>query len=221
MSLDIRKQFESTISKLTKPLNGQYPRPWMTDLENPLSASVFVVGKNQAKGYSTDRITHQRHVDALFNRNGQSCRGIYLELAKPSPTRCNTDSFALMLADVGVTNVLETNVVCYSTPMSKDLSTAEHRGGEKRGTEIFCTLLQYIKPKILIAHGVGTHEKLGEVLNLSLPRARSCPGAPISKPAAGMAVFVIPSLSPPEWNKWSSWSREHLAEVAKAVANAL
>jgi hypothetical protein len=221
MKPGIKKQFESAISKLTNPLNGQYPRPWMTDLKNPQVASVFIVGKNQAKGFPTERITHERHVDALFNRNGQSCRGLYLELTEPSPTRCNIDSFASMLADVGVYQVLETNVVCYSTPMSQDLSLPEHRNGENRGTEMFCTLLHYIKPRVLIAHGAGTIKKLSKVLDASLPSARKQPGPPVRVEIGEKIIFIIPSLAPPAWNKWSSWSREHLAEVSKGVADAL
>jgi|TARA_B110000967_G_scaffold171343_1_gene181775 hypothetical protein len=42
---DVRAEFEETISLLTQPLNGQYPRPWMTNLTNPQEADVFIVGK--------------------------------------------------------------------------------------------------------------------------------------------------------------------------------
>jgi len=34
-------------------------------------------------------------------------------------------------------------------------------------------------------------------------------------------IFVIPSLAPPRWNKWSSWSGPHFQEVARAVSKAL
>src|SRR5690606_16544543 len=105
--------------------------PWMSDLENPLASSVLAVGKNQAKGYPVNRVSHRRHLDALFNRNGETCRGLYDEITggKPSPTRTNTDVFRAVLAAHGIASVLETNVVCYSTPMSGDLRLVAHAGG--------------------------------------------------------------------------------------------
>lgn len=78
-------QFEDAIRRLTEPLNGQFPRPWMTELKEPLSANVFIVGKNQAKGYEVGRLTHERHMKALFNRGGESCRRVYDEMTGFSP----------------------------------------------------------------------------------------------------------------------------------------
>lgn len=112
-----RGQFESIIRELVKPLNNQYPRPWMTKLEDPRQADVFVVGKNQSKGYRTDAVSYERHVAALFNRPPEGCRRLYDELTSgsPSPTRKNIDALVSRLEGVGVEDVLETNVVCYST----------------------------------------------------------------------------------------------------------
>jgi hypothetical protein len=42
---------ERAIRPLTSPINGQLPRPWMTDLTDPREALVFIVGKNQRSGY--------------------------------------------------------------------------------------------------------------------------------------------------------------------------
>ena len=109
-------EFESTIAELTQPINGQYPRPWMTTLEDPTLAEVFVVGMNQAKTFSAATVgSHERYLDALFNRNGQSCRKLYDEASggSPSPTRKNMDSLGRCLKQHGITNVLETNVICY------------------------------------------------------------------------------------------------------------
>ena len=103
-----REQFESTIRELVKPLNNQYPRPWMTKLDDPRQADVFIVGKNQSKGYRTDAVSHERHVAALFNRPPEGCRRLYDELtSEPSPTRKNIDALVGRLEDVGVENVLE------------------------------------------------------------------------------------------------------------------
>ena len=217
------QEFEVAIARLTEPLNGQYPRPWITELSNPLSANVFVVGKNQAKGYESSRISHKRHVDALFNRDGESCRRVYDEMTgcRPSPTRQNIDRFRKILAAEGVTRVLETNVVCYATPMSSDLRLPQHRSGALRGTEIFQALLHFVKPKVLIAHGAGTRNTLGNLLGASLPAPPVRSGDPRAAIVEDMKIFTIPSLAPPQWNHWHGWAEQYLANVAKAVVSAL
>ncbi|MFZ6723287.1 hypothetical protein [Undibacterium sp. Ji49W] len=220
---NIQQQFESRIAELTRPLNGQYPRPWMSDTTDPLSAPLFIVGKNQAKAYAEDRLTHQRHMNALFNRASESCRQLYDEMsgAAPSPTRKNINRFRAMLDEERISDILETNVICYSTPMSSDLALPGHKGGTKHGTEIFEVLLHFIQPKVLIVHGAGTAKQLSRILDIRLP----APPGKASKPSAinvnGMTVFVIPSLALPAWNKWSSWADAYLQQVAKMAADVL
>jgi hypothetical protein len=218
-----QEKLESAIFEATRPINGQLPRPWMTELRDPLKATVFIVGRNQRNGYESARLSHQRHIDALFNRNGESCRKIYDEITggTPSPTRNNTDNFRAMLMVQGVTDVLETNVICYSTPMSADLSLSEHAGGALRGSEIFRLIFELIKPKVLIAHGAGTRRNLEKLLGVILPEAQTHPGLPVSVAVGSTQVFVIPSLAPPQWNKWQSWAPEHLRAVAESVARVL
>lgn len=214
---------ESRIRRLTLPLNGQFPRPWMTDLVNPLDAQVFIVGKNQAKGYSTELLTHERHVNALFNRNGERCRDLYEEMTggSPSPTRKNLDRLRKLFEAKGVRRVLETNVVCYSTPMSADLHLPHHSGGVIRGTEIFCTVVALIRPKVIVVHGAGTRNLLSRLLGVMLPLPPNSPSPVECTLVQGASVFLVPSLAPPKWNHWSSWADGHLTNVAKAVASAL
>ena len=214
-----KSEFERVITNLTLPINGQFPRPWMTDLTDPLDATVFIVGKNQAKTYPETRLDHARHLNGLFNRSGETARRIYDEITagKRSPTRANTDNLRGLLNAAGVTRILETNVVCYSTPMSGDLHRRQHAGGAAKGTEIFLALLHFIKPKVLIAHGAGTHDALAKVLGVSLPIAPTLLTDPQSATVKDMTVFTIPSLAPPEWNKWCTWAPEFLARVATAV----
>jgi hypothetical protein len=38
---------EAAIRGLTRPVNGQFPRPWMTTMARPEDARIFVVGYNQ------------------------------------------------------------------------------------------------------------------------------------------------------------------------------
>ena len=67
-------QFEGFIRDLTTEINGQYPRPWMTDLKDPTQAKVFIVGYNPASAYTKDKVDYERYIDSLFNRNGEGCR---------------------------------------------------------------------------------------------------------------------------------------------------
>jgi hypothetical protein len=85
---------EASIRRLTQPVNGQFPRPWMTDMAHPEKARVFIVGRNQAKVFPAAALVggHEAYIDALFNRSGKSCRKLYEEMSGregPSPTREN------------------------------------------------------------------------------------------------------------------------------------
>lgn len=51
-------ELERAIAELTQEVDGQLPRPWMTDLTSPHEADVFIVGKNQRNGYEASRVTH-------------------------------------------------------------------------------------------------------------------------------------------------------------------
>jgi hypothetical protein len=220
--------FESDITELTKPLNGQYPRPWMTDLCDPLQAKVFIVGRNQAKTYSVESISdHSRHLNALFNRNGETCRGLYNELSKgtSSPTRQHIDLLANELRVAGVYDILETNVVCYSSPMSVDLSRRLHAGGQQRGDEIFRYLLKTIRPSMLIVHGESSRRALEKALGGTLPSIGSDPAdvtkAHIDYSGNDVIVYPISSLAPPAFNAWKKWSAEYLHRLAVDIADEL
>lgn len=215
-------EFELAVSLLTQPLNGQLPRPWMTDLSDPSSAKVFIVGRNQAKSYNAARLTHQRHMDALFNRNDESCRGLYAELVgSSSQTRQNTDRLRDLLLQAGVDSVIETNVICYSTPMSADLAMPGHSGGRGRGTEIFRALIEAVQPPVLIVHGAGAIKDLSRVLSHDLPLPCKEPGKPVSARVGNTTVFVVRSLAPTEWWQWHGWAWSHLKLVAEEVADLL
>lgn len=213
--------FESAISAATRALNGQLPRPWMTDLTNPLSAEVLIVGRNPARGYDAAKLDHARHLDALFNRNGESCRGLYDGMVEPSATRRNIDLLRALLRNAGIDQVLETNVICYSSPMSADLNKPEHAGGRKAGTAMFRLLLEHVRPRVLIAHGAGTIRDVGTIVGATLPPARSAPGAPVHVDSSNMRLILLPSLAPPAWNRWQGWAPAHLQAAADLTAAAL
>lgn len=219
---------EASIRRLTQPVSGQFPRPWMTDMTRPEKALVFVVGYNQATGFSVDKVyggDHNAYIDSLFNRNGKSCRALYEQIRGgkgPSPTRKNIDCLRNRLAKRGICDVLETNVICYAAPMGKDLA----QDGKAAGRPIFLEILRIIRPIILIAHGVKTRKKLGRVLSTKLPAAASNQADGVScarvhtQPRGesyAPMVFVIPSLAPPEWNKWKNWAPPHLDQLCELV----
>ena len=217
-------RFRSVIRELTKPLNDQYPRPWMTKLADPFQADVFIVGRNQRTGYRTSVVSHERHVAALFNDEPGGCRRLYDEvrLSSPSPTRKNLDALVGSLEDAGVESVLETNVICYSTQMSPDLRLESHVGGASRGEEIFRFLLSAIEPKALIVHGAGAGDKLRSILGCELPDRPTSVDDGVSLRRRGEVLIVaIQSLAPPACNKWKSWAPGHLTRVAEAVADHL
>lgn len=212
-------RFEEMIRELTKPVNRQLPRPWMTEMADPLQADVFIVGMNQRNPYPEEDISHQRHLDALFNRNGESCRGLYDEVTKgkPSRTRQNIDGLTARLKQREIHNILETDVVCYSTPLGRDLRNLANIDGARKGEEIFRYLLDEIVPKIIIVHGAGSVKRIARILattRLSVPRsADEMCGVQTEQ----HLVIPIPSLAPPSFNTWSSWSSEYLDKVADHV----
>ena len=215
-------KLEAAIRELTRPIKGQYPRPWMTSSKDPASSKVFVVGMNQAKGFPEGDVgSHVEYLDALFNRGQKTMRQLYDKVTKGqgSPTRNNIDDLVRRLKLHGVTDVLETNVICYSTPMSSDLRRRLHTGGTARGREIFQSLLDVIGPKILIAHGAGTAREFRKSLRIDFPEPpKKCPSKPTEVKLGEMSVFLIPSLAPPAVNKWSSWRNEHLDQLCQMVS---
>ena len=221
---------EIALRPLTRPINGQYTRPWMTDMRNPAEAKVFIIGRNSAKTIPQHpKLDHDTYLDGLFNRNGSSCRSLYDHAVRdsgPSPTRRNIDRLMASFAEAGVADVLQTNIICFSTPMSGDLKRPENWEGRANGTRIFETILAIIRPSILIAHGAGTVRDLSRLLGCNLP---SVPAdrhsglsyrridALLSGAAYAPHVFVIPSLAPPAWNKWRAWAWPHMTETCARV----
>jgi hypothetical protein len=225
---------EAAIRHLTLPVNNQFPRPWMTDLKRPEKARVFIVGYNQAAGFSISNIPggHRAYIDALFNRNGMSCRQLYLFLRGgkgPSPARKNIDTLRKCLANFGINDVIETNVICYSTSMSKVLASPAHHGGKAAGRHIFWEILGIIRPTVLIVHGIAATKELGRVLSppaANLRAAASNPAQSVSHKRVSMLlrgrpytpmVLVIPSLAPPKWNCWQNWAPAHFVATCVLV----
>ncbi len=220
---------EDMVRSWTRPLNGQYPRPWMSRLTDPTMASAFIVGRNQATPFPVSLVpSHEAFIDALFNRNGQTHAALYGRVRAasgkgPSPTRGNVERLTALLEDRGVAGVLETNVICYSTAMSSDLGSASHAGGKEAGKQVFRGLLAAIKPRILIAHGAATRSDLEKMLATTLPppagtSAEGVKGKELTLSGHHMLVLVVPALAPPGWNKWSSWAPIHLERVADRAA---
>lgn len=218
---------EQVIRHLTTAINGQYPRPWMTSMQDPSRASVFIVGYNPAKPYPIDKVPYERHIDALFNRNGESCRGLYSEVTKESPTRENIELLTAKLAIAGITSVLETNVVCYSTSKKRDLGSLAHVGGKTRGLEIFRALVREIRPKVMVVHGKGVRDEVNRTFRSEPPLPPPPDRADLfvhQDLSTGTRVFVIPSLALPGYQNWPplnsfcNWAAAYLDELAARIA---
>jgi hypothetical protein len=221
--MDQETQLETALRRLTNPINGQYPRPWMAASTAPWTSRIFTVGRNQKNGFPVEMVgEHDVYVDALFNRRGGSCRALYDRIVgQPSPTRINTDRLVDRLRSYGVSDVIETNVICYSTPISSDLRLKQHQGGKDRGTEIFRTIFDLIKPRVLVVHGAGTSKDLGRLLGVKLPAVPTAPDAIARTSVEGTDIWVIPSLAPPKWTTWMRWADQHIDLVCREVAGHL
>jgi hypothetical protein len=136
--------FEALVRRWNQTLNGQYPRPWMSDLQDPTLASVFIVGPNQATPFPVELVGSQdKFLDALFNPRGRSHAALYESVRAgagkgASPTRRNIVAMSATLRRHGVSGILETNVICYSTPKSADLANAFAPGRGSRGQARLC-----------------------------------------------------------------------------------
>ena len=224
-------KFEQLTRELTTEINGQYPRPWMTDLKDPSRADVFVVGYNPATAYLSNEVSYERFIDSLFNRNGETCRKFYAEITKKTPTRDNIEMLVDKLTKVGVSSILETNVVCYGAKKGDHLGFREHHGGKARGMEIFRKLVEVIRPKVILLHGVGVCKEFRRSFNLpSLPKPPDTKDKFVQiKLDSGAELFIIPSLAPPAFEKWPesplesfcNWADEYLDEVCKRVLKVL
>jgi len=205
------------------PINGQYPRPWFTDLKRPDLADVFVVGRNQATTYSVDRLTHEKHIDSLFNRNNESCLFEYqiFRPGKSSRTRSNMNSFISALNRHNIINIIQTDLICYSTPQSYDLKTQYHRPGMIRGREIFSYIYKYIKPRIVILFGLGTIKDFRKHFGIAIPDAPTRLAEPPFIEADKTQYYSVRSLAPPAWNSWHSWAEDYFEKIAGAVSKVL
>jgi hypothetical protein len=133
------------------------------------------------------------------------------------------------LAKFQIDDVIETNVICFGTPMAKDL--AQCKPGMDRGREIFSEMIKIMRPKVLIVHGVGTAKELrralfGEIAKSAFPKPATkkdggvleqrVPKLISHEPYKRMVLF-IPSLAPPRWDFWKDWAPSHLEKACSTV----
>ncbi len=227
------KAFERAIWKYIQPVDGkngmQLPRPWFTKFDNPLVARIFVVGANQKNGFDPNSIDIHRHFDGLFNRNGETCNGIYREATggKESLTRKRIQAYITgKLEERDITDVLETNVVCRSSPQFSDLD----KGEKEIGSEVFRYLLNTVRPRILIIFGKGARQRFAESITLVpaerggidtrlrkiVPNKNSVPTSVSLND--NLEVFCVPGLVMAGWNEWSGWIDAYTDKLADEVA---
>jgi hypothetical protein len=192
--------FRDRIRALTVPRDGIYSRPWTTDTD-PSQADVLIVGASSAKTfYVADVGDHEQFLDALWNRNGLTCRAMYdAATAKPSPTRPNLDRLSQMLAANGLTS-LQTNVTCASARYDAEISEKDR----SHGTLLFKTVVAHVSWKAIIIYGVGATKRFGKAFGLLMPEVPSPASAPVSRVVYDRPVFVSPTLASPGY-RTSVW----------------
>lgn len=205
-------EFEQRIRELTEPRAGAYPRPWTTTT-NPAQADVLIVGASSANTFRVADVgDHQRFLDALWNRNGQTCRSMYdAATLKPSPTRPNLDRLSKMLADSGMTS-LQTNVACASARYDVEVSADDRQ----HGTIIFTTVVEHVPWKAMIVYGVGATKGFGKAFGLTMPKVPAPDSDPISVQFRDRPVFVSPTLAAPGFRS-TVWP--YLECVVTAIAS--
>lgn len=203
----------------------------MTHLKAIQSTKVFVVGNHFSVPYLANSVKYERFIDSLFNRNGESCQAFYEEITSRTPSRSNIELLSMKLNNAGCDSVIETNVCCYGVKKADYLRHPKHHGGKERGIKIFRTLVEIIRPKVIVIYGKGACKEFRRALDLSSPLP--CPPQKKNdfaqdKFADGTHVFVIPSLGEPAFRNWPkkplesfcNWADEYLDEVASRVARA-
>ena len=204
-------EFEDRIRLMTKPRGGAYPRPWTTDTD-PRQADVLIVGASSATTFrAADVGNHDQFLDALWNRNGRTCREMYdAATAKRSRTRPNLDRLSKMLASRGLTS-LQTNVSCASARFDSEISEEDRA----HGTELFKTVVAHVPWRAMIVYGVGASERFGRAFGVAMPPVPSPASIPVRTTVLKRAVFVSPTLAPPSY-RTSVWP--YLERVVTAIA---
>jgi hypothetical protein len=232
------QQFRDLIDSLVTPIAGQYPRPWMTASNNPRAARVFLVGYNQATRYDSATVNEmvgnrKGYIRCLFNdqpSEGISCHALHTHVLEslnqdPSRTRRKINQIKESLASLNITDVLETNIFCYSTRSAAELR--ENPQGAERGRKIFCNLLKHVRPKVIIAHGKKTVEVLEAMLCSQFPAVSSRTDQWVwnseetqreldSKPYSPL-VFTIRSLSSRDWPRWEENAQSAIKSMSDKI----
>lgn len=204
-------EFEDRIRAMTVPRNSAYPRPWTTDTD-PSQADVLIVGASSAKTFRVvDVGSHDQFLDALWNRNGQTCRAMYASATtKRSRTRPNLERLSRMLSAHGLTS-LQTNVACASGRYDAEVSDEDRA----HGSELFKAVVAHVPWKAMIVYGVGASEDFGHAFDVAMPPVPSPDSGPVWTTIQGRAVFVSPTIAFPRYRK-TVWP--YLERVVAVIA---
>ncbi|MBV1918743.1 MAG: hypothetical protein KUG65_11890 [Sphingomonadaceae bacterium] len=215
------KELERKIRPLLSPVSGGYLRPWMTSSMHPERCKVWVVGANPATTFPISRIESlESYIDALFNRNGRSIRALFDEIkgGKPGPANRNLSKVKEALESLGIHDVLQTNINCYPTRMSADLSAPSNGEGRARGAALFKTLLETVKPEVIWLHGAGTLKKFHKLYEPRLPRRLTDGEIFRTQEIEGRLYVLTACLAPPAFNLWHRQFEGVLIKASEAIA---
>jgi len=130
-----------------------------------------------------------------------------------------------MFEENKVNKIIETNVICFSKD-ERIKDNKLNREGKEVGSKIFRSIVDIIRPKVMIVHGSDPCKTVADFLKIPEPimpdnedksvKFFHALGTSLGKNYQP-ALFFIPSLGGPGWNRWKPWANEHLGEVCKGV----
>ncbi len=225
------KNLETAIRELTFASEGQYPRPFTTQIQDLESIDGLLLGFNQARPCPADSMSHQKFLDWHMGRCGTS-RELYSKLnATPSRTRQNIERFVRTLNRP----ILESDVYCFSSPKASQLSSQ----GKIRGAALSQAVIAAFAPRYMIVFGkkaqecflkevraknaLLSQESWYEKGHLQIQKLKLNRQAlnPHFEGDFETALIFIPTLSPPGWNHWMRESEATFLELKNWLDNHL
>jgi hypothetical protein len=212
----VRSQLKQLLDEFVGPVGGQYLRPWMSTAD-PADSDVLLVGANAATPFPASVVARDRYIELLL-AGGDQLRELYASVRAdrgPSPTRRNIDRATQVLVAQGARGVLETNVWAWPTPRLSGLRAVDPVVREASAA-IVPRLMAIVMPRAVVVHGVEAARGLSRYLGRTVAIARDQPVLT----DGDVAIWSIPSLSPPAANRWLPAGWTQLERIGRAITEA-
>lgn len=144
--MDSLKKFADELRKMAKP--GEQLRPFVCD-GSPLDCSVFIVGSNRATRLASEFWTYWNDGRGVDKARFQSEYGDYRRSRGKPEIAHSRNALEVLVKSCAPLRCLETNVFGVATDTRDELLAAP-----TQGISILPYLVDTIKPRWIIAHGV-------------------------------------------------------------------